>query len=88
MQNILKCMSQSMLDTENILLQNIVHVELDYAKYAKQNMQKSMQKSIQKRMQQNMPQICNIYIYIYNSKMIIFGEICIICKTNRPNKQN
>ena len=26
--------------------------------------------------------------YIYNnSKMIIFGEICIICKTNRPNQQ-
>ncbi len=33
MQNILKYMSQSMLDEETIL-QNILHVELEYAKYA------------------------------------------------------
>ena len=27
------------------------------------------------------------YIYIYYFKKIIFGGICIICKTNRPNQQ-
>ena len=86
MQNILKYMSQSMLDTENIL-QNILHVELEYAKYAKQNMHK-----VCKTKCKICNKICNKYAiymqYIYNnSKMIIFGEIRIICKTNRPNQQ-
>ena len=65
MQIFLKYMSQSMLDTENILqniLQNILHVELEYAKYAKQNMHKVCKKM--QYMQQNMQQICNTYIYI------------------------
>ncbi len=66
MQNILKYMSQSMLDTENILqnvLQNILHIELEYAKYAKQNMHKVCKKNAIYATKYATKYATNIYIY-------------------------